>query len=419
LGLNNIFKNSILLSAGIFGGRLLGYLRELLISQRFGAGQASDTVVLALTLPELMSSILSTGVAANVLVPRLHRIDPQGIIPLLISAWAKISSLLIICFVAFSLFTYFYFPQGKVIILIWASLAILPNGMTGLIYAYLSYKERFLGQSLGNIMFNLVATLGLFLFPTIGAIVTGFILASMARFWLTWKETKGELPFSMWFRSATNALPEIQLTKRLFLVSIGGSSLQLLNPIVDRILAINLQEGAVTLLSYAEKIYMLPVSVVITPYIVASFPLLSREIEGGADIERAKIIGHLKMPFLISCIITLPIFFIPDLLIQYSFGLTGLDFENQRELAKILQAYSPTIIFSSCSLVLTNIFFSLKKERLVLVSTFISVVMNFLGDMAVVKFGGRAVHIALVTSAVSLTTFLIQTNTLLKGIQRK
>ena len=67
--LRAILISAILLNLGLFLGRLSGFLREALVAANFGVSFEADIVVLMLTVPDLMVSLLMGGAMGAVLIP--------------------------------------------------------------------------------------------------------------------------------------------------------------------------------------------------------------------------------------------------------------------------------------------------------------------------------------------------------------
>ncbi len=59
--LRAILLSSIFLNTGLLLGRISGFIREALVAASFGASSEADIVVLMLTVPDLMVSLLMGG----------------------------------------------------------------------------------------------------------------------------------------------------------------------------------------------------------------------------------------------------------------------------------------------------------------------------------------------------------------------
>jgi len=404
---NKVFKNSLLISSGLLLGRGVGYIRELIIAHKYGADSFSDNLILSLTLPELMSNVLATGLAVKIIVPRLQGIDENGTSDFLNASWRKILNLSVLGFLIFNVFSYFYFSWPIFLIFALSSISIFPNTMSATTGAYLSFKERFLSQSTSNIVFNLVATSSIFFFHSLPLITVGFVIAALIRFWWVWCEASDYSVSLSIFKFWGKNEGEHQLESRAILYSLFGGSIILINPIINRLAATNLNAGTVSLLSYSEKLYLLPLTILITPYVMASFPSLSKII--GSE---KKILGftwkRIYPTIVVSSLVAICCFFLSGLIVKYSYGFTNLSLDSLSLIQRTFVAYLPSFIFSSCSLILTNILFAAKEEKWVFISAMVSVSLNILGNGIVIYKNGSIVELAYVTSTVSFVVLCQQ-----------
>jgi len=53
-----IMINSLILSVGILIGRLSGYIREIIVASKFGTTSDADTILLMLTIPDLLNNLV-------------------------------------------------------------------------------------------------------------------------------------------------------------------------------------------------------------------------------------------------------------------------------------------------------------------------------------------------------------------------
>ncbi len=203
------------------------------------------------------------------------------------------------------------------------------------------------------------------------------------------------------------------LDSKAIIYSLFGGSIILINPIINRIAATSLSEGTVSLLSYAEKLYLLPLTIFISPYIMASFPSLSRLV--GADKKLRSIASKRLYPAVgVSASIALGCFVLSPFIVRYSYGFTSLPSSSLELIQKSFVGYLPSLVFSSCSLILTNILFAAKQEKWVFISAIFSVVLNVVGNGAVILFGGSIVELAYVTSIVSFIVLCQQMFSLIR-----
>ncbi|MEO0915150.1 MAG: lipid II flippase MurJ, partial [Pseudomonadota bacterium] len=73
--MSTLAKSTLALTAALMLGRLLGFLREVLLAARVGVSAEADMAVLILTLPDFLISVLMAGGFGAALVPALRRLE--------------------------------------------------------------------------------------------------------------------------------------------------------------------------------------------------------------------------------------------------------------------------------------------------------------------------------------------------------
>lgn len=408
--MTKIFKNSLFISGGLIVGRVIGYIRELLIAYNFGADSVSDRVVLILVIPEMMTNILATGLAVKVIVPRLAGLSKEKETIFLQDSWQKILILISLGFFSFNIYSFFYFNRDLFYLLLFSTLAVFPNGILAIASSYLIFKERFVAQSFSNIIFNSIATLFIFFGATLELITVGFFFASLARLVVVVFDAKSSgLDLSI-FKKFKALKSGVEISSSNLLYSFLGGSIIFINPLITRFAASSLQEGAVSIISYAEKLYFLPLSIIVTPYVLASFPSMSKSYND----SRLLLSWNKILPIAyISMIVAFFCFLMSKYLVNITFGITGMGQETIRIIEKTFLAYLPAMFFSGLSLAFTNIFFIYRKERLLLVMALLSVIFNCIGCWLVIVYGWSVVSLAFVYSIVSMIVFLLQLTSLI------
>src|SRR5687767_5124875 len=64
-----LLRAGAIVSGGILLGRVLGFVREVVLAHKLGAGPAADVAVYALTLPDVFTNLLVSGAVSAALIP--------------------------------------------------------------------------------------------------------------------------------------------------------------------------------------------------------------------------------------------------------------------------------------------------------------------------------------------------------------
>ncbi len=283
---------ALALGVGVFLSRILGLVRDKIISYYFGAGIEADVYFTAFVIPDFLGYLLAGGYFSVTLVPLLasafHQSEENG--KRLFSAavcWAFAAIALLTavawCFapelarIAAPGFT----PeaQGRLAhflrIILPAQVFFLPGAcFTAMLY----YRRQFSVPVLTPLIYNggiiLCGILWLHLWPDRG--MEGFcwgvlIGAGLGSFTLPFLAVRAGGPvFSPTFRH-----PQLKTLLFLALPLMLGQSIVALDEQFVRIFGSLTGDGGVSLLNYARRIMLVPVGVVAQAAGIASFPFLA------------------------------------------------------------------------------------------------------------------------------------------------
>ena len=398
-----IMINSLILSIGILIGRLSGYIREIIVASKFGATTDADTILLMLTIPDLLNNLLASGAVAGILIPLLS--THTGRVEEVLTEFTK--KLFFITFVFYLLvitiifFMYDFYLFGLLAI---SLLSVFPNIFTFIITGYLQFEKRFKKQSLNTLIFNIVIIVFLLLGSKSYIFAIGVIIASIVRMLWVYTDLKDT---NISYRSFLMQIQSKTLEHRTLIFMIFANGLMFINPMVDKLFAAYLQEGSVAVLSYAEKIYLLPVSVFLTTYAVAMFPDLSKLVTEGKKNEIILLLKKsIGLNILISLAVGLVMYIFSHFIVSLFFGIAHLDGDIITDISTVLNAYIISLVMAGTNSILLNLAFSYKwYNKLILYSVYM-VLFNIVLDIIVVKLGYGIEYIAYATSLVSVISVI-------------
>jgi putative peptidoglycan lipid II flippase len=287
---------ALILGLGVFLSRILGLVRDKVISYYFGAGDEADIYFASFVIPDFLNYLLAGGYFSITLVPLLSaafRKDEQdgwrffsaalawaclGIAVLTALAWLAVPALVPLAAPGFS-------PEKQarlaffLRIVLPAQACFLPGACFS---AMLYYRRQFLAPALTPLIYNLCIIAGglalFFLYPErgmegfcwgvlAGAFLGAFLLPCLA-------VRAGGLSLRL-PRPAVLGHPAMKTLLLLALPLMLGQSVVALDEQFVRVFGSLTGEGGVSLLNYARRVMFVPVGVVAQAAGLASYPFLA------------------------------------------------------------------------------------------------------------------------------------------------
>jgi len=401
-----IMINSLILSVGILIGRLSGYIREIIVASKFGTTSDADTILLMLTIPDLLNNLLASGAVVGILIPLLNSHESKA--EEVLTEFTKKLFFITLIFYIFVLTTIFFMYDFYLFGLLAVSLlSVFPNIFTFIITGYLQFEKKFKKQSLNTLIFNIVIIIFLLLGSTNYIFAIGVIFASIVRMIWIYTDLKTT---NISYQSFAMKIQSKTLEHKTLIFMIFANGLMFINPMIDKLFAAYLQEGSVAVLSYAEKIYLLPVSVFLTTYAVAMFPDLSKLV---SECKKAEITSLLKksigLNIIISLLVGVMIYSFSYFIVNVFFGIADLSRDTMTTISTVLNAYIISLIVAGTNSILLNLIFSYKWYKSLMFYSIIMVLCNIILDTVIIQLGYSIEYIAYATSFVSIASVMYLT----------
>lgn len=276
----------------ILASRLLGLVREAVISGQFGQSKLSDVYYAAFILPDLLFFLIAGGALSSAFIPVFTEKITQGKDN---EAWHVFSTVACVMFVVVSLFVLageiftlplvsmlnFGFERDKVIMAVPLTRIVLPAQLCfflgGLFMGTQYAQNRFVIPSLGPIIYNVGIILGGLVLARflgvsglcwgalIGAIVGNFALQ-------LWAIKREGMQFSVSFDWKN---PDVMKVWKLMLPVVLGLALPQVSIMVNRMFATSLANGSMSAISRANQLMQVPLGVFGQAMAVAIFPTLA------------------------------------------------------------------------------------------------------------------------------------------------
>ncbi len=425
--------------------RLLGLVRDILIARFLGAGVVSDAFFTAFKLPNVFRRMFAEGAFNAAFVPLYaKRIEQDGEVAadgFASEAAAALFFVVALLVIAFELTMPWALniigsglgktpnasgitPYDLAVLYAWLTMPyLLFMSMTALFSGILNTRNHFALAAGVPIVLNilmigtLVAVGGLsFSQRNIGLALSAAITISGAiqMCLVIWGCRKAGVKFG--FRRPRYT-PGVRRLLTLGVPGIISAGITQINLLVSHSIAVH-QESAASFLTYADRLYQLPLGIIGIAMGVALLPTLSRSIRAG-DEAGAK--TSLNRGIEISLFLTLPaavaLYVIPDFLIAGIYQRGAFTAETTSAVAKALRWFALGLPAFVLLKILTPAFFARENTRTPMIWAGVSAVINLSLGYALFKvigFEGLALATAVAAwvNVIGLSVLLLRSGDL-------
>jgi len=405
---------------GTFISRILGYLRDMVIASKFGAGAFADAFYVAFRIPNLFRNLLGEGALSASFVPVFNEYlvkdekeawQVAGIIfSLLILILSSITFLGIIfspLIVRIFAPGFIYFPDKFMLtvsltkimfpFLFMISLAALSTGV-------LNSRNSFFIPAVAPVMLSLGEIFAVFMIVplmkgSIEGLAWGVLLGGAGQFLIQVPSVVSFWDKSVGFFKITFSHPGVKRILNLMLPATLGFGVFQINAFVDTVCASYLVVGSPSALYYANRLVQLPLAIFATSVATASLPAMSKcaakqDIKGvlGTLSSGIKMILFLMMPASVGLMILGK----PIIMLLFQRGSFDAVAANLTFLA--LFYYSIGLVFYGGVKVFASAFYSMKDTKtplqVAIVAMLINADLNFI-LMRYLGVGGLALATAI------------------------
>jgi putative peptidoglycan lipid II flippase len=393
----------LLYSLGIFLGRITGYFREIVIANKFNVSTSSDNLILILSFPDLINNFLSVSVISVVVLPLFAR-HPNDGLNLILFLFKKIFIAALFFFIILFAFIFFYYDLELLLAITISLFSVFPNFLSSVLISFLNYKNSFFVPSLGTFIFNSVLIFFILLFDNIYFISFGVVVSSIVRFWPLINESSLFKNFSL----KNNIINQFNFSYKALFLAMFSNGVLFLIPLTDKIFASKFPAGSISILSYAEKIYLFPVSVFLTSLSVVALPGFVKLVENNNFIVFFKVVyTKAKFGLFSGLFVFLVSFLFSDLIVDLFYGFTGLSELNISLINTVFVLYTPILIVAGVNSVLLNSLFALKLHSKILIITLFIFILKFIFNCLILYFNFSFSYLALVTSSINIFSFFL------------
>ena len=413
--------------------RILGLGREIVISNRFGAGIETDAFFIAFMIPNLLRSFLGEGALNSAFIPvfaeHLTNYDRKKaeyfasnvlniliiilIVVVILGIWGA-PLLINIIAIGFKSNMYKYQLAINLTRIIFPYIGFV--AVAALFMGILNSYDHFLVPALAPSMLNIsviIFALTLSYKYGIFAIAWGVILGGIGQALIQAPVLiRKKIKYSMVVDF--NDPGTKQLLKLLVPVMIGLAITQI-NVIVDRTIASTLIDGSISALYYSNRLVQFPLGAFGIAISIAIFPTLAKQTAKNNITEFKKsLLFGLRMLLFITIPSAVGLIVLKDSLIRliYEHGIFSRAATNMT--ASALLYYSIGLFAYACVRLITMSFYALKDTKTPVKIGIYIVIVNIALDMILIRYLAHS-GLALATSVAAILNLII----LLKVLQDK
>lgn len=416
-------QTALLMAVFTMGSKLIGFAREMVLANYYGAGVVTDAYVMAQSIPNMLFASLFSAVATSYMPTFSKKYELEGEREANVFTSRVLNILLIISaisamlgFVCPELLVRFFVPNFSadqaaltVVYMRTTMCILLFNSVIVLMEAFLQYKGIFLPQiilgytqSTSIIIFIIISAYTSHYYLAFGVLV-GYIIRSVSTLILA---KKNQFHYSLDFHLAEVTRTIVALALPIF---IGGSVSQI-NAFVDKTLASGLVEGTVAALNYANLITGMIQTVTATILVTLIYPKLT-QANALEDYDRVNNIMGLgtSLVFIIAAPCTLGAMVYSSPVIQAVYERGAFDASASALTAPAFFGYAAGILFHSMNLLLTKLYYSMGNMKTPVVYGIISGVVNITLNLLLVgplQQGGLALATSIAAGVNTIQLYL-------------
>lgn len=412
-------KRNIIKAAGVLGSatmlsRVMGMVRDMVVSRLFGAGLASDAFFAAFQIPNMLRRFFAEGALTSAFVPIFSEtLTRRGeasarelantCFTLLTIIMAGVTLIGIACspWIVGLMFPGFREVPGKFELTVQLNRMMFPYiffiSLVALCMGILNTIRHFFTPAISTVFLNLAMILaalllrGFFEVP-IAALAAGVLIGGFLQLLLQlpvlWKK---DFPIRPDF---SFAIPEVRRIALLMVPSVFGVGVYYLNITVSAILASLLPQGSVSYLYYAQRLFEFPQGIFTVSVAQAVLPSMSRQ---AAEGNMAGMKESLAFGLRLTLFITIPA--MAGLMVcatpVFSLLFMGGEFDYAKAVnsGQALFYYSIGLSFVALIRVLAPAFYALKDTKTPVWTALVAFLLNVgfsLALMGPLKHGGLA-----------------------------
>ena len=431
----SLIKKFATVGGATMASRVLGFLREALIAATLGAGPVADAFYAAFGFPNLFRRILGEGAFNSAFIPLFAKELEGGGKEAARKFAEQVLAVLIVVLLALCALFIVFMPF-MVDTIIAPGFSAIPAkfditvGMARIMFPYLfcmslvamlsgimnSMRHYFLAAILPvllNVVLVSFATIALYFdyednltgyLLAWGVVLSGFLQLGL----LYWGVKKQDFQLSLKMPTLT---PQVRRLMVLMGPAILTGGVVQINIMIGRIIASS-QDGAISLLNYADRINQLPLGIIGVAVGVVLLPELSRALKS-SDIEAVQDLQNNSLEFALALTLPAAVGFavMPEPIVNILYQRGAFDAETTSLTAMALMAFAIGLPAYVLIKVFLPAFFAREDMKSPLWFSIISVVLNIAISLMLFPSLGH-VAIALATAVSAWVNIILLAGTL-------
>lgn len=404
-------KRNIARAAGVLGSatmlsRIMGMVRDMVVSRLFGAGLATDAFFAAFQIPNMLRRFFAEGALTSAFVPTFSATLTQrgeeearnlanicSTLLTIVMAAITLVGILFSPWIVSIMFPGFKAVPGKFELTVLLNRLMFPYiffiSLVALCMGILNTLRHFFTPAISTVFLNISMILSALLLRSffevpITALAVGVLIGGCVQLLLQlpvlWK--KGYL-----FRPRFDFRnPDVRRIALLMLPATFGVGVYYLNITVSAILASLLPQGSVSYLYYAQRLFEFPQGIFTVSVAQAVLPSMSRQAAEG-DLAGMK--DSLSFGLRLTLFITIPamaglmVCSIPVFSLLFMGG--EFDYHKTVNAAQALMYYSLGLSCVAMTRVLAPAFYALKDTKTPVWCAFVAFLLNLMFSLLLMK----------------------------------
>ncbi len=410
--------------------KVLGFGREVVLSYVYGASGITDAYLISQTIPTVIFSFISAGIA-TAYIPLYNRVSRgQGKVKaneftsnlanfLLLFASIIVGIVLMFTQPIVTLFASGFVGETLELAVRFTRISVFGIYFTALlsIFAgYLRIHSNYIIPALVGLPMNLIIIASLFLSTTTNVYVVaiGSVLATASQLLLL-------IPFvrktGYRYQAVLNVKDEhIKMMLIIGLPVIMGTSVNEINVLVNRTLASGIAVGGISALNYANRLNGFVQGLFVASITAVMYPMISKmAADGNMKGLKASIAEAISTINLLVIPAAIGVMIFPKEIVTFLFGRGAFTSEAIEMTAKALLYYSIGMIAFGLRDILSRAFYALQDTKTPMINATIAVVLNIILNITLSRYMGIG-GLALATSIAGIVSALLMFITLRKKI---
>lgn len=418
-------KSTLAIVFFAFLGKILGFFREALQASKFGAGIEMDAFTASQAATAIISALIVTSISTT-FIPGLQKVEKDlgkenklRFTNNMLSIVSIFSIILIIIGIVFAKYVSYLTalkadPETFKLVVKLTKIGmpvIIFSAICGVFTGFLQYEGRFAAAGSIAIPLNLVYIIYLQFFHHLG--IVGLTVASVLG-------VVAQIVFLLPDSFKVGYRPQFVLdfkdkyVKEAIILSLPvlvATSVNDLNVIVNRNLALGMETGSASILNYANKMNTMILGIFITAITAIIFPTMSRAFGSGNFAHGKRVMNaSIKSVLFLTVPATIGMIILARPIVDIAYLHGKFTVQNAIDTTATLRCYTLALISISVSNVLNRVYYSVSDTKTPFVIGAVNVAINIALNLLVArKYGtrGLATSVSIATTIAVLISFTL------------